>query len=339
MATLASVICMSHTPYLFQPPELWTSAQERRAAAGGFREPVVLDSHEVNVAKHARCLQAIGELKARLERDAPHFLVIFGDDQNEQFQFSNFPAFALFTGESFGGYKISRWEGIPLPDGTRPERPKTPEHWTTVANRPDMARHLLTGLVGRGFDMAFSASLADPEEGMGHAFTRPSYYLDPDYALPIVPVLLNCFYGPQPSGQRCRELGLAVADLIREFPGDARVTVIGSGGLWHTPIMPRSYINEEFDRSILVMAEQGDAAGLAAYFDAYPQPFDLATEQGLKLASGGTGIVTGLGSGIGETRNWIAAVAAAGGKPGEVIDYVQIGASPIGVAFAHFKLD
>jgi hypothetical protein len=32
-------------------------------------------------------------------------------------------------------------------------------------------------------------------------------------------------------------------------------------------------------------------------------------------------------------------VAAAGGRPGELIDYVQIGASPIGVAFAHFALN
>ncbi|MEI9852379.1 MAG: hypothetical protein WDN24_17695 [Sphingomonas sp.] len=167
----------------------------------------------------------------------------------------------------------------------------------------------------------------------------PSAHLDPEFALPIVPVLLNCFYGPQPNGGRCHDLGRAVAELIEDFPEDLRVTVIGSGGLWHTPMMPRSYINEEFDLGVLDFVQRGDGEGLAEFFDTYPQPFDLSTEQGLALASGGTGMVTGLGSGTGETRNWIAAVAAAGGVPGEVIDYVQIGASPIGVAFAHFKLD
>ncbi len=339
MASLASVICLSHTPYLFQPPEQWTLAQQRRAAAGGFREPVVIDSPDTNAAKYARCRRALELLRTRLEADSPDFLIIFGDDQNEQFQFSNFPAFALFTGERFAGYKISRWDGIPLPDGRRPERPKTAEHWTELSNRPDVARHLMKGLVGRGFDIAFCASLAQPDEGMGHAFTRPSYYLDPGYSLPIVPILINCFYGPQPTGRRCYELGQAVAELVAALPGDARATVIGSGGLWHTPMMPRSYVDEDFDLGVLGFVEKGDAAGLAAFFDAYPQPFDLATGQGVSLASGGTGMVTGLGSGIGETRNWIAAVAAAGGRPGEVIDYVQIGASPIGVSFAHFKLD
>lgn len=339
MATLASIICLSHSPYLYQPAEMWTSAQAKRAAAGAFREPVRVDTPEENDAKHARCLAAMAALKDRLEADRSDVLVIFGDDQMEQFDFSNFPAFALFTGESFGGYKISRWEGIPQPDGTRPERPKTPEHWVEVANRADLAKHLLGGLVGRGFDMAFCTGLADRDEGIGHAFTRPSYYLDPDYALPVVPVLLNCFYGPQPTGRRCLELGRAVAELIAAFPGDARVTVIGSGGLWHTPLMPRSYLNEEFDRGVLGFVERGDGDGLAQFFDGYPQPFDLTDEQGMKLASGGTGLVGGLGSGIGETRNWIAAVGAAGGRPGQIIDYVQIGASPIGVAFAHFKLD
>ncbi len=339
MATLASVICLSHSPYLFQPPELWTSAQAKRAAAGGFREPVVIETLEANAAKHARCIAAMDELKARLAADRPDGMVIFGDDQSEQFRFSNFPAFALYTGARFAGYRVSRWEGIPLPDGRRAERPKTPEHWAEASNRPDLARHLLAGLVGRGFDLAFSTELPDPEEGIGHAFMRPSAHFDPEYALPIVPVLLNCFYGPQPTGWRCHELGRTAAELIEDWPVDARVTVIGSGGLWHTPMMPRSYVDETFDLSVLGFVERGDSEGLAEFFDTYPQPFDLSTEQGLALASGGTGVVTGLGSGTGETRNWIAAVAAAGRARGEIIDYVQIGASPIGVAFAHFKLN
>ncbi len=334
MARVASVICVSHTPYLFLPPQQWTSAQQKRAAAGGFREPFELDTLDTNTAKHERCRRALDVLKARLEADAPDFLIIFGDDQNEQFQFSNFPAFALFTGEKFGGYKISRWEGVPLPDGRRPERPKTPEHWTEMANRADVARHLLKGLVGHGFDIAFCGALADPDEGMGHAFFRPSYFLDPQYSLPVVPILINCFYGPQPSGRRCYELGRAVAELVSALPGDARATVIGSGGLWHTPLMPRSYLNPEFDLGVLGFIERGDAAGLAAFFDAYPQPFDLSTDQGLALASGGTA-----------WSRVSAAVSAkrATGSPrppsrragrARVIDYVQIGASPVGVGFA-----
>jgi len=338
MTSIVSVICASHSPYLFQSPEQWTQAQQTRAAAGNFREPFAIDTLEQNVEKHGRCMRAFEVLRRRLEADAPDFLVIFGDDQNEQFQFSNFPAFAIFTGDTFGGYKISRYQGIPLPGGKRPERPKTPEHWATVSNRTDVAKYLLTSLVRSGFDIAFCTGLADPDEGMGHAFTRPSYYLDPDYSKPVVPILINCFYGPQPTGRRCCKLGLAVRELVEALPGNARVTILGSGGLWHTPMMPRSYLNEEFDRGILSRAAKGDAAGMAEFFDAYEQPFDLTTEEGLKMASGGTGVVLGLGSGIGETRTWIAAVAAAGGQPGEIVDYVQIGASPVGVAFAHFKL-
>ena len=40
----------------------------------------------------------------------------------------------------------------------------------------------------------------------------------------------------------------------------------------------------------------------------------------MREASGGTGVITGLGSGTGETRNWIAAIAAVEGRPGTLVD-------------------
>ena len=68
----------------------------------------------------------------------------------------------------------------------------------------------LRELVSDGFDLAFSNELPDEHEGMGHAFMRPMYYLDPEYKLPMVPFSVNCYYGPQPTGKRCYQLGRAV---------------------------------------------------------------------------------------------------------------------------------
>ena len=56
----------------------------------------------------------------------------------------------------------------------------------------------------------------------------------------------------------------------------------------------------------------------------------------MNLASGGTGILLGVGGGTGETRNWIVAAAVADGQPATVIDYVPIYASPIGTSFAYW---
>ena len=47
---------------------------------------------------------------------------------------------------------------------------------------------------------------------------------------------------------------------------------------------------------------------------------------------------TGIGSGTGETRNWVVAAGAADGKPGVVLDYVPVFSSPCGMGFAYWDL-
>ena len=76
----------------------------------------------------------------------------------------------------------------------------------------------------RGFDPAFSMDMPKPEDGLGHAFMRPAESLT-DLSLPIVPVLMNCYFAPQPTGTRCYEFGKAMREAIEAFPGDLRVAV------------------------------------------------------------------------------------------------------------------
>ncbi len=45
----------------------------------------------------------------------------------------------------------------------------------------------------------------------------------------------------------------------------------------------------------------------------------------------------GLGSGTGETRNWVAAASMVDGIPGTVVDYIPVYASPCGVSFAYWE--
>jgi hypothetical protein len=57
----------------------------------------------------------------------------------------------------------------------------------------------------------------------------------------------------------------------------------------------------------------------------------------LKRLTGGTNVPGGIGSGTGETRNWIIAAAVADGQPGTVVDYVPVHASPCGMGFAYWE--
>ena len=336
MAHVSVVLCTSHSPFLYTPPEQWDEARQARAGRGAIRDDVPRDSLETSREKYARCMAAFGVLRGKLEEAAPDVLLIFGDDQGEQFHFDNFPAFGLFLGAEYEGYKFSKSLGLPIPGVPRPERPRTPENWATVRSSPELAKELMVGLVERGFDLAFSLELADKEEGMGHAFMRPSYYLRPDYDLPTIPFFVNCYYGPQPTGRRCYELGRAVREAIEASPLDLSVGVIGSGGLWHTPGAPQAYLDEEFDRGTLAALRAGDARAMAEHFNSRRPAVASDDREALMRASGGTGMLSGLGSGTGETRNWIAAAAVADGRPGTVVDYVPVYASPCGMTFAYW---
>lgn len=331
MATLCYVGCMSHSPYLFATPEEWESVRARRAAVGGTAPGSQIDPPEVNREKHARVLGAVSAMEAALRAAAPDILLVFGDDQGEQFHFDNFPAFAVFVGEEYAGYKVSPWQSMYVPGETRDRAPKNAETWTEVKSHAPFARHLTEGLVRHKFDLAFSTRLPDPEEGMGHAFMRPSFFLRPGYDLPTVPFFVNCYFEPQPTGERCYELGVAVRQLIEEWDTDLRVAVVGSGGLWHTPGAPDAVVNEPFDRAVLDAVSAGDPRGMAAWFDAHPT---VESSVGPRTGMRGGGV----GSGSGETRNWIVAAAAAGDLAGEVLDYVPVPASPCGLGFAQWVM-
>jgi hypothetical protein len=74
-------------------------------------------------------------LRDHLRAVRPDVLVIFGDDQQEQFHPANFPALSIFTGDALGGFKIDPKDGPPIA-GDWPLRPRTPEHQATVPGRP-----------------------------------------------------------------------------------------------------------------------------------------------------------------------------------------------------------
>ena len=337
MAHISTVICTSHSPFLVAPVEQWEQTAMLRREAGAFALDVPLETRQEHLDKRRRIDDARRVLRDRLRAAKPDVLVIFGDDQNVQFHLSNFPALSIFTGEEFSGFKIGPKDGPPFP-GDWPVRPRTPDHWATVPGSPKLAKTLLTGLIQRGFDMAFSTKLADPERGMGHAFMRPHMLLETDYAIPTVPIWINCYVGPQPTAMRCYDLGRAVSKILATMPDDIAIGIIGSGGLWHTPGAQKSTLDELFDARILEGVRTGNAREMAGYFDSLQPDFDPSDTRSVREASGGTGIVTGLGSGTGETRNWIAACATVDGRPGVVVDYIPIYASPIGTAIAYWNM-
>ena len=101
MAEIVLVEACSHSPFLYLEPRNWNEI--RNARPRNPRNPET--SEEENAALHARCMAAFDALREKMEAAKPDVILIFGDDQQELFGLDNFPAFGVFVGEEFGGYR------------------------------------------------------------------------------------------------------------------------------------------------------------------------------------------------------------------------------------------
>lgn len=327
MAQLVGVLNTAHSPFCYLGPEQWEGVRANRPP---FRDDVPVEDADSAREKAERVQRGFATLREKLEQLEPDVLVVFGDDQNELFDFNNFPGVAVFVGEGFSGRVPSSLSGGMLRPGTPQEsRPQLP-----VKGHPGLAVHILTGLMSHGIDPAFMTDLPKPERGMCHAVMNPLFSLT-DLSIPTVPVLLNAYYAPQLKARRCYEVGVTVRELVESYPEELKVVAIGSGGLWHTPGREGSFVDEKFDRIGLDHLASGDIKGWAEHFDTY-QVVKGDTSQ-LNSGRGTTGLPTSGGpqGGTRETCNWIGASALGEGRPSVVVDYIPIYASPIGVSFSY----
>jgi hypothetical protein len=185
------------------------------------------------------CQRAIKTLGDTLQEVNPDVVVIFGDDQHEQFQDENMPTFAVYHGQSLP---------VVTHTGRNPAAWKTAEErgWAETAPeyeaRPALADHLIRSLVDAEFDIARCSKLR-PEIGVGHAFSFLYRRILPGGKLPMVPVMVNTYYPPnQPTPKRCYALGQAVRKAVESWDSEQRVVIMASGGLSHV------VIDEEIDQ-------------------------------------------------------------------------------------------
>jgi hypothetical protein len=329
MAQIVGVFQTAHTPFCYRRPEDWNLVRSKRA----LRADVPVDDLESNRRKYARVQEGFAVLRKKLAAAGPDVIVVFGDDQLECFDFSNYPAFSIYVGEEFQGTLAG--EDTPIGGLQSKEPPK----WARLKGHRDLGVALLTGMMKRGIDPGFCMDMPKPKEGIGHAILRPAQSLT-DLRTPIVPVLINCYYAPQPTAHRCYQVGKAVGEIIEELPGGLRVAIVGSGGLWHTPRKPDAWLNEAFDEALLGHMARGDARAMAAFFDDYQVPAGDASQDVGTRGPEVTGM-PGFGGpqgGTRETCNWIAAAGAVEGTTATIVDRVPIYASPIDAAFAYFNL-
>jgi protocatechuate 4,5-dioxygenase, beta chain len=168
--------------------------------------------------------------KAWIAKEKPDVVVLIYNDHASAFSLAVLPTFAIGCAER---YAIAD-EGF----GPRP----VPE----VIGHADLASHITESLILDEFDMTIINEMT-----VDHGLTVPlSLMFGQPEAWPakVVPIAVNVVEYPQPTGNRCFELGKALRKAIRSYDEDLNVQVWGTGGMSHQLQGPRAgLINAEFD--------------------------------------------------------------------------------------------
>lgn len=212
------------------------------------------------------------------------------------------------------------------------------EHGTPKGLLPTNAKaaqFLCDGLLERDFDIAFSTHLA-VDHGISHAVQ----WLLGDAAIPIVPLVVNCFAPPLPSLKRALALGESLRELLQGLPDVERVAIIGTGGLSHNLPFPDWRCPQSDDdkfladswrhgrgnwetyeqrrRNIIVSAapeinEEFDQRFLAALSEGHAKAFADQISDADLVAEGGNG--------ANEIRAWLIMAACLGYGRAELLCY------------------
>jgi hypothetical protein len=254
------------------------------------------------------CLAGIKVLGDALKAAKPDVVVVFGDDQQEQFHDDNMPMFAIYHGKGLPVVKHNNLRPAAWKDAEEKGWAETAPEYEAAS---DLADHLIRALTDAEFDITRCNKLR-AEIGVGHAFSFLYRRVLPGSKVPMVPVMVNTYYPPnQPTPKRCYSFGQAMRKAIESWDSNKRVALMASGGLSHV------VIDEEIDAMVIDGLKNKKSEVL----------FQLPR----KKLKGGTS----------EILNWVALAGAMENRDLKYLEYVTTYRSPAatgcGMGFAYWQ--
>jgi hypothetical protein len=234
------------------------------------------EGSRVGEAHRERVVAEIREARRLLDDFQPDFVVVWGDDQYENFKEDLVPPFCVMA---YDQIEAKPWSHFTEPNFWG-EPPETTFH---LSGHRGGAKFLASSLLGDSFDVAYAYKPLHHD--LGHAFINTVMYLDWDrrgFDHPLVPFSVNClgrltisWHGymrsladtrpdeeldpPSPSPARCFDLGAACARALSASP--YRVALIASAS-WSHAFLTRKhhylYPDLEADRKLFDALVRGD---------------------------------------------------------------------------------
>lgn len=169
-----------------------------------------------------------------LAKEEPDVVIIVYNDHASAFSMELIPTFALGVAAEFQ----------PADEGYGPR--KVP----TVQGHPELAWHLAESLILDEFDMTIVNEMP-----VDHGLTVPLSITcgqPATWPFKVIPLCVNVIQYPQPTGNRCYQLGKAIRRAVDSFDQDLKVAIFGTGGMSHQLQGERAgLVNAEFDIAFL----------------------------------------------------------------------------------------
>jgi protocatechuate 4,5-dioxygenase, beta chain len=183
--------------------------------------------------------------KEWMKQNTPDVIFLVFNDHATAFSLDMIPTFAIGTAAQY----------TPADEGWGP-RPVPMVH-----GHPELAAHIAQSVIQQDFDLTIVNKM-----DVDHGLTVPLSLMcgQPQaWPCPVIPFAVNVVQYPVPSGQRCFNLGKAIAKAVSSFDADLNVQIWGTGGMSHQLQGPRAgLINKQFDNAFLDRLI-ADPAGLA----------------------------------------------------------------------------
>mgnify|MGYP003726092865 FL=1 len=215
------------------------------AARVEFGEDEGVSAH----AEHrARLLKSFRVMRDEIETFNPDFILMFGDDQYENFKEDIIPPFCVMAYEEMECRPFTNKDG----SARRNIWNEPADKVFNYRGHQQAARQLVADMIDQGFDLSYAYKPLHEQGGLGHAFLNTLLYLDYDRTgmdYPVVPFAVNCYGSkviqnrggsttyenfpdpPGPTPKRCMELGAAVVRALMKSPW--RVALIASSSWSH----------------------------------------------------------------------------------------------------------